>query len=191
MSLKTTNTMRAFLLLTLTCISFLFVGCKKEDIPSEYANIFNGKDKRAMAPVDLSSKDDFGDFFHSGDFSTLANAVLREYYSDAQVGHAVVLNDARYLKGIEKNGVVYHWPDINFNRYSLLIGEVAANGVLLQEQRIIVSDGAVILYLRFVKNSWTLSYTGESVCFGALYEKVPDGPVEIIKWIDQSEEVNR
>lgn len=144
-----------------------------------------------MAPVDLSSKDDFGVFFHSGDFSTLANAVLREYYSDAQVGHAVVLNDARYLKGIEKNGVVYHWPDINFNRYSLLIGEVAANGVLLQEQRIIVSDGAVILYLRFVKNSWTLSYTGESVCFGALYEKVPDGPVEIIKWIDQSEEVNR
>lgn len=196
MSLKTADTMRTYLLLTLACVSILFVGCKKEDIPSEYANIFNGKDKRAMAPVELCQGDEF---------YYLSRFFLDEFYSDnaddprwptTNGNFAVVVNDARLLKDYNtSNGQPFFWPEIDFNKYSLVVGRYWYVGGTFQrykDQRAVVSEGKTTIYLRFVKYIGGEPADVHPVSFGAVYDKLPvDGLVEVVEWVDPSEEVNR
>ena len=185
--------MRTYLLLTLACISFLFVGCKKEGISSEYANIFNGKDKRAMAPVDLCQGDEF---------YYLSRVFLDEFYSDhaddprwptTNGNFAVVVNDASLLKDYKApDGRIFRWPEIDLKKYSLVVGQFVYGGTFLRykEQRAVVSEGKTTIILRFVKYIGGEPTDVRKVRLGAVYEKLPvDGLVEVVIWIDPSEEI--
>ena len=188
--------MRTYLLLTLACVSILFVGCKKEGIPSEYANIFNGKDKRAKAPVFV---------FHDEDFYFLSQYFLEEFYADnaddprwstTNGSYAVVVNDARLLKYYNTSNVQpFFWTEIDFNKYSLVVGRYWYVGGTFQrykDQRAVVSEGKTTIYLRFVKYIGGEPADVHPVSFGAVYDKLPvDGLVEVVEWVDPSEEVNR
>ena len=202
--------MRTYLLLTLACVSILFVGCKNELGGSYgYEELFNGENTNALAPIETSSSGiDWEGFFHSLEFPSLGWTLLndlypnkaREFQGDARTDEdlAVIVNEASVLKYIDapNYGRVFRWPEIDFNKYSLVVGQywyVGGSFLSLRDQRVVVSEGKTTVYLRFVKKSDDYGESADikMLYFGAVYSKLPDGPVEIIKWIDQSEEVNR
>ena len=94
----------------------------------------------------------------------------------------VVINDQARLKNAEFRGSTYSWPEINFKKYSLVIGKITFpdSGSLLAGQRI--EKRAEALYFYPDIRSGGGSFTPEEHFIDTLYPKLPDLPVEIVRW---------
>ena len=179
--------------LALGFISLLFLsGCG-------YQSIFDGSDSGVLAPVDLSKElgDEYADFFRSDDFRICAQHVFYALREEGQIigqyaDYAVVLNDAYYLDDVHVDDVYtpgdYEWPDIDFNKYSLVLGWWAEGGTgwYLKDQRIKKTLlGKVTVYLHLCLVDGLYFHDNKKLLFGALYPKLPSGPAKVERWYDE------
>lgn len=167
----------------------LLLGCSKME------GIFDGSNKDALAPIvdDPSAaaiiKELQGLNFalYNSVVEEMGHSVKSEKGSDSQASFSFVLNDRTHLKDvILENGRVLHWPDIDFEKYSLVLGYYYAPypWVVSKRQRILVKNNNIELYVERSRSASGSSYqfgsTREYACY--LYPKLPNLPVEIIYW---------
>lgn len=174
------------LVLVLASAFVLLTGCNKND----FHTIFDGSDKDVVSPIDFNALGT-EDIFHSGDYSyVLALEVLKNLYGDKAADGsyggrpelAHVINDSSILLPIEAEGKLYKWPEIDFSKYSLVIGQYteAGGGYYLVEQRAKISREKTQIYLKRVCDGKMHPQSPISIAFVALYPKLPDGPAEVI-----------
>lgn len=175
------------LVLVLASAFVLLTGCNKND----FHTIFDGSDKDVVSPIDFNALGT-EDIFHSGDFSyILALEVLKNLYGDMAADGsyggggpelAHVINDSSILLPIEAEGKLYKWPEIDFSKYSLVIGQYTeiGDGFVIVEQRAKISREKTQIYLKRVQDGKMRPQSPISIPFVALYPKLPDGPAEVI-----------
>ncbi len=164
---------------------FLLVGCG-------YEGIFNGTDREIQVPVNLPVE--FGGFdntfFNTHEFSVLYSNTLWEIMTENNVDFnkdfAVVLNDSHYLQDVEEDGQIIKWPDIDFNKYSLVLGRcfLGSPQWYIKDQRAKAVFGKTKIYLHCVKSSGGFLGISQPVCIAAVYPKLPEGPAEIVRWME-------
>ncbi|MBQ9660766.1 MAG: hypothetical protein IJV37_05825 [Bacteroidales bacterium] len=175
--------MKTHLILATICLSGLLVGCQNQfetifgDLPGE----------GVLTPVEISGSGLPDETFTGESFQALAQSFLT---GSAPVleDYAVIVNDAQaFREAEEKTG--YQLPAIDFEKYSLVIGKWLSpmfQVLYLKSQRVVKEKGEVTLYLRIGDMKMLTTQPGGQVprYFGALYEKLPDGPVKVIRWDD-------
>ena len=182
--------MRGQWLITLLCIPFLFAGCGNSlgdtDESIKYEMLFNGTDARSLVPFYSSG---FEGYTPLGVQQVLMKRLFEENYPDLVNNCAIVLNDKQLLKDCQDDGIVCQWPEIDFDKYSLLVGSFTRLGgcdVLIKDQRVVVSDGKASVYLKmYYPSDGTDDAMKSTRYYCALYSKLPDGPAEVIRWIDE------
>ena len=162
-----------------------------------YESIFDGRDKDVLAPIDSSVLlgDGNVDFFLSEDFtSVLGPAVFKAFMDEDQIAdgvvdYAVVLNETHYLRDvITEDGREFTWPNIDFDRYSLVVGRWMDAGTTwyVKDHRAKKTlFGKVTVFLHFVKHDGGAYTFPHFVFWGALYPKLPSGPAEVVCWKDE------
>ncbi len=167
------------------CSLFLLAGCGFE-------GIFDGSDKEVFAPVNLPVESGSLDntFFHTQEFIALYSNTTREIMLENSIDpnkdFAIVLNDSHYLHDVEEDGHVIKWPDIDFNKYSLVLGRFFPNSPqwYIKDQRAKVVFGKTKIYLHFVKHGDGVLGITTPVRIAAIYPKLPEGPAEIVTWME-------
>ena len=176
------------LVLVLASAFVLLTGCNKDDFHA----IFDGSDKDVVSPIDFNALGT-EDIFHSGDFSyILAYEVLKNLYGEDKAANgqygegrpelAHVINNSSILLPIEAEGKLYKWPEIDFSKYSLVIGQYTeiGDGYVIVEQRAKISREKTQIYLKRVQDGKMRPQSPISIAFVALYPKLPDGSAEVI-----------
>lgn len=173
--------MKKFSLLCVLLLPVLFLtGCMHE-----FDSVFDGTDKAAIAPI--GARGEAGSVFLNHSLTvTLVSPLLAEYgLPHDGKDYAFILNDAGELKDVEIDGTVYRWPEIDFGKYSLVVGRywVVNSNESLVDQRIIKKIGSVELFLEIGIQEGTAGFTTPFYkFFAALYPKLPDDPVKIRRW---------
>ena len=96
------------------------------------------------------------------------------YYPDV----AMIVNQKSLLKEVEYYGNTFLWPEIDFDSYSLVIGQYYTNytGYMISKQYIIKGSSKYLLY--FDIEGGDLCATKNNY-FATLYPKLPDGKLEV------------
>lgn len=97
---------------------------------------------------------------------------------------AMIVNQKELLKDVESNGEVFLWPEIDFDKYSLVIGQffTSETGYSISRQYIKKGLSKRVLYIEIVKDSLFFCATANNY-FAVLYPKVPDGELEVKRLI--------
>lgn len=168
-----------------SCALFLFAGCGFE-------GIFDGNDKEVLAPVDLYVESGGSEMnvLYTEDFEMLKSVALKGIIEENHIESeefAFVLNDWHFPREIEAGGRVYRLPDIDFSKYSLVLGRCAPGYGMdwyIKDQRAKVVFGKTKLYLHFVRHgNGTVAHTSLRPIV-ALYPKLPTGLAEVNCWME-------
>lgn len=164
-------------------------------------SIFDGSDKLAMLPVEASVAlgSDNKDFFNSSAFIILGPEVLNNFIKengeiDVERNEnnkwgdiAIVINDSHLLgeyQGVD--GSIFEWPQIDFGKYSLVIGRYSApdTGCILSEHRAKKGLFRAEIFLHIIRGA---GFTVPMLhVWGALYPKLPSGPAKVTRWEDNT-----
>ena len=169
-------------LFVMICTALMMTGCS-----NEFEDIFNGNNKDAIAPIELSGKE--GESISGISYSLMRATMLDilDTLTDPD-GRALVINSQEKLRAVvqEENAVV-GWPEINFDKYSLVLGCVFITPLnrVLDTQRMVIKRGVPKLYVKIKISDGAGSDTcvGASVYFVKLYPKVQfEAEMEINTW---------
>ena len=118
------------------------------------------------------------------------NGYIEDYYTGSKYFDdlAIVVNSNEPLTDVvvpsSMSGVEdrrYQWPEINFEKYSLVIGQFYTTfyhlGNVFTQHYIVKSSSKYILYVE-IGNLGGLAYSANNF-FAALYPKLPDGQLEV------------
>ena len=118
------------------------------------------------------------------------NGYIEDYYTGSKYFDdlAIVVNSNEPLTDVvvpsSMSGVEdrrYQWPEINFEKYSLVIGQFYTTfyhlGNVFTQHYIVKSSSKYILYVE-IGNLGGLAYSANNF-FAALYPKLPDGELEV------------
>ena len=181
------------------CIAILLAGCSNtlddsfngdfEDVfRKEYTNVFDPIDPFAGYDAEIPSlrhiDSRFIDYVNSRVSSVLNESGgimpgdLATQYKEV---YATIINDNRFLQSSS-------WPDIDFNRYTLIIGWFVApgSGYYINRQRLQIKKDESILYLQ-INEDHTPGYDSHTCaltafCFAALYPKF-EGHIKVVsRW---------
>lgn len=97
----------------------------------------------------------------------------------------LVINRKDDLQDVTNRGKTYSWPEINFNRYSLIVGRIGMpeTTYYLAKQKIAKESDHLVFYYELGKISGVASTISNRMClFATLYHKLPDYPVEMVRW---------
>lgn len=164
----------------------MLAGCS-----NEFEDVFNSDNKDAILPVETLDAD--------SDLAVLRNdyprmkALVISIIGEAsmssapsQTTRATIINHSSELKAIvSPNGDEWQWPDIDFEKYSLLVGcyEVVHSNIFAANQRILQKKDGLVLYLELRPREDVVGYTfGDIKYFATLFPKLPDLPVEVRRW---------
>lgn len=173
-------------LIGLIATAFLLSSCGME-------SIFNGDDKESLSPIEASIAlgSEYENFFISNAFDHLGPSVLSDFIKENNINlevgdYAVVINDSHLLKDyMIKDGPTYKWPDIDFSKYSLVIGRWSDPGTpwYVKEQRVKTDlFGNPVIYLHFVKHGGMSPAMPRLIYFGSIYPKLQSGPAKVVRW---------
>ena len=114
----------------------------------------------------------------------LVQQVLTENNFKDWKDSALVVNQKELLKEVEGyNGVIYQWPEIDFDHYSLVLGKYHTphmGNYLIARQYIIKGLSKNVLYLAIQTIPDRIYFcTPYNNHFAALYPKLPDGGLEV------------
>ena len=155
--------------------------------------IFNSDDANILAPV--SDENGvilvFDDKDCNGGFQLLTHMVLdkmgltskmKSWDKDGLDAVAAVINDQSLLENYVNGDNVYLWPEIDFEKYSLVIGcyYATSGGQQVHNQRLIPKKESLQLYLEIKDLGGTADI--RTRFFGALFPRVPDLPVDAHLW---------
>ena len=163
---------RSFNFILVSCMTLLLTGCY-----GDWDYVFNSSDKNIYAPLDINDGENVNlmQYPHIDNLviSTLAaNGLILGFSSDDLIDGAMIINDRSQLKDYVDEDHNYVWPEIDFNKYSLVIGGVflAHSGFEL-EQRIVKKGNVPELYVRLVELNYGLQYISTRY-FASLYPKI-------------------
>ena len=118
------------------------------------------------------------------------NGYIEDYYTGSKYFDdlAIVVNSNEPLTDVvvpsSMSGVEdrrYQWPEINFEKYSLVIGQFYTTFLhlsnVITQHYIVKSSSKYILYVE-IGNLGGLAYSANNF-FAALYPKLPDGQLEV------------
>lgn len=90
-----------------------------------------------------------------------------------------IIDSIDEFKDVSPKGVAL--PQIDFNRYSLVIGQVVLNhgGYLFERQSIDIQSDKVTLFVRYKELSGFYTTAFENFYFWGLYDKIPDLPFKL------------
>ena len=151
---------------------------------TKFESIFDGSDRNSMAPISEAALIDSGvpaDYFNSSEFNVLAEAFLAENAPNNHEDFAFVVNDVRHLPQIEG----YSWPDIDFSRYSLVIGQRYRiwDALYLKDLRIVGKK--IYLHICRIPGAMvTMDAVVVHYPFGAVFSKLPSESLEVVRWND-------
>ncbi|MCR5072022.1 MAG: hypothetical protein K6A62_08865 [Bacteroidales bacterium] len=93
-----------------------------------------------------------------------------------------VINDKSQLGDVIFRGKTYSWPEVDLRRRSLVIGMITVpdGGGYIAGQRIEKKDNKLLLYPDIRSVGGTMM--PERRFFATFYPKLPDLPVEIVRW---------
>jgi len=196
--------MKKIFCLSFIALLFLLTACSKD-----LGWIFKDNAPGVVAPVE-ETPDGFSDsFFQEVDFQRLATPIVEELFVPfnelgfydwyrAKEG-AIVINDNAMLQDVVVGYITYKWPEIDFDKYSLVIGLVFnpdidySRAYVLKQQRAVVANGEVKIYYRFIEVTGDYAVNAEAPrprIAGALFPKLPDGIAEVVAWKDTSETID-
>lgn len=194
--------MKKTILLVLVLITSFFTGCNKD-----LSWLFSDNAPGVVSSVDVLPEGFSNDFFHSNEFKVLARPVLTEVF-DLPEGNwyrveegAIVINDPAMLQDVYSMAmdVTYKWPEIDFEKYSLVLGLVFnpngdySRAYLLKQQRAVAGIGGVKIYYSFIEVTGDYGVVAEAptpMIVGALFPKLPDGIAKVVTWLDPSETID-
>ena len=173
--------MKKIMILSLAILlTGLLSGCS-----SEFDRFISGLDGDVIAPVSSGSIS-----ANTEGIDVLAGSLLREM---VDAGHendtgylspdaVLVINDPARLKDVTYKGNTYSWPDINLQKYSLVIGRLTVpdGGSYIAKHRIKKQNTKLLFYPEIRSNGGTAR--PERRIIATLYPKLPDLPVEIVRW---------
>lgn len=169
--------MKRFLLLLLAVV--LLSSC------SDFDRFLSGLDGEVVAPVASGSIIE-----NAEGIDILAGCLLIEIVDAGHENDAnylrpeavLVINDPAQLKDVTYKGVTYSWPDINLQKYSLVIGRIGVpdGGSYIAKHRIEKKNTKLLFYAEIRSNGGTAR--PERRIIATLYPKLPDLPVEIVRW---------
>ena len=120
----------------------------------------------------------------------IENGYIEDYYTGSKYFDdlAIVVNSNELLTDVvvpsSMSGVEdrrYQWPEIDFEKYSLVIGQFYTTfyhlGNVFTQHYIVKSSSKYILYVE-IGNLGGLAYSANNF-FAALYPKLPDGQLEV------------
>jgi len=170
----------------MACAAFMFAGCS-----NEFEDVFNGNNKEALSPIESSET---GGVLLSGINSFLLRKTLLEISQDILGTPSItdtiayIINDQERLSTVvtrREDNTVVEWPEIDFDKYSLVIGSVdLARNKVLDSQRLMIKNKAPVLYvkIKIIKEEYDPCDTVEWL-FAKLYPKVPfDGAITMKTW---------
>lgn len=151
-------------------LSGILVSCSVADIP----------DDGVISPV--SAPDNVSDFFeeHLPDHSQfLSRADFK--FSDREFSETecFLINSMSEFKAVAADGLEV--PDIDFRKYSLIIGQCVLGdpGYALLEQTVSLQDDEMVLKLEYIKVDGFVPCVITNFYFWGLYPKLPDLPLEV------------
>jgi len=182
--------MRFKIILSFLWISLLLTGCSKD-----FDDIFEGRHKNVFEPIDLFVSDINSrpsDQFYVDYINTLVSSVLSvseetvPHLADVHEAFATVINDNHLLKdAVALSGRAYSWPEIDFSKYSLVLGWYVGggSGFYIEKQRIQLRRKKATLYLE-IKRDRTHAYTHAitGYFFAALYPKFEGSVTVLTNW---------
>ena len=184
-----------FFVLSFVC---LLAGCSKVGLEKDdVAGIFDGSDKDAMIPVSVSAGSAGSGGVEIKRFSVedflvldvLSKSGVQQVDQACRNGAALV-NDASLLTEVSFDGTPYNWPELDLEKYSLLVCSYACaqTNLYVYDQRLVSREGQLSLYLEIRELEGTGGFTVPTTkFFAALYPKLPDGQVEVHNWRNKSE----
>lgn len=181
-------------LFVMICTALIITGCS-----NDYEDIFNGNNKDVIAPIEMDGEDAvaWANMESHGWLQELVPAALVELgiilsdnpslptESFKKDDYAAIVNDSQSLKDVVGlNGVEFSWPDIDFKKYSLVLGWFIApgSGFRVANQRLQTKKEKNVLYLEI--KPYTEIHTAALTVeyFAAIYPKQEGNIVEISRW---------
>ncbi|MBQ7073373.1 MAG: hypothetical protein IJM89_08440 [Bacteroidales bacterium] len=110
----------------------------------------------------------------------LLKTVLAENGAERYKDFAMVVNQKELLPEPELSSS-FKWPEIDFNRYSLVIGKYVTpdTGYGITRQYIIKSGSQTVLYIDLKRRNGIIYDMVIDNYFAFLYPKLPDGKLEV------------
>ena len=166
--------MKTWVFPTLLCLSIIFAGCQHG-----FDEIFQDDSAEGLYIPLTSMEGGIPDnVLNSLDFQSLVASYFFEHGPKEVAESAFVIN----------NPSDFPWPGIDFDKYSLVIvrwGRDFGHVTYLKDQRI-KSDKGLKLYLHLCAIDGALQEQSGIGCHycGALYPKLPNEPIAVVRWND-------
>lgn len=155
-------------------LSSILSGCSKFDM------FIRGLDGEIVAPSSRGGLPESEELwalitgYFYADHENDSNFLLRD--------SVAVINDKAQLGDVTFRGKTYSWPEVDLRRRSLVIGLISVpdGGGYLAGQRIEKKDNKLLFYPDIRSVGGTMM--PERRFFATFYPKLPDLPVEIVRW---------
>lgn len=163
-------------------ILFLFVsllmlsGCSMSDI-------FSGSMPGVISPIsddgsEVIFSSSLGEYSH---YSGLISRLVNVYSDSDSLASAMVINSPAQLNSYTFEGKEYTWPEIDFKKYSLVVGawQFHSTGFMFGRFRAMEEKNSTKLYIEIIRPE-VLLCSPVIGYFAILFPKLSDNPVEII-----------
>ena len=139
----------------------------------------------AINPIGVQalSEDNSGKVLEAPGIELLVQQVLVDNGVEAGKDYAMVVNQKQQLKEVKWGDDIYQWPEIDLDRYSLVVGQFYTRntGYVIARQYIVKGMSKNVLYLEIqnVSEDGLVFCAPKDNLFAALYPKLPDGGLDI------------
>lgn len=138
----------------------------------------------AIEPIGVQdlSEDNSGKVLEAPGIELLVQQIMIDNGVGSGKDYAMVVNQKQQLKGVKWGDDIYQWPEIDLDRYSLVVGQFYTRniGYGIARQYIVKGLFKNMLYLDIqnVQGGFVFCAPTDNF-FAALYPKLPDGGLEI------------
>lgn len=163
---------------------------------NKYESIFKSYSRSYLEPLDKSTVlgKEYDELKAIGAVATMEhvlwNDILAETYGEnvPDGEHGFVINDSHLLRDYTApDGTTFKWPKIDFNKYSLVLGEWFDGGdfhFLKEHKAKVDKDGHVEIFLHIMRHDGAAPGWARMDRWVAIYPKLPSGPAKVTRWDD-------
>lgn len=139
----------------------------------------------AIEPIGVQdlSEDNSGKVLEAPGIELLVQQIMIDNGVGSGKDYAMVVNQKQQLKGVKWGDDIYQWPEIDLDRYSLVVGQFYTRntGYVIARQYIVKGMSKNVLYLEIqnVSEDGLVFCAPKDNLFAALYPKLPEGGLDI------------
>lgn len=138
----------------------------------------------AIEPIGVQdlSEDNSGKVLEAPGIELLVQQIMIDNGVGSGKDYAMVVNQKQQLKGVKWGDDIYQWPEIDLDRYSLVVGQFYTRNIGYGIARQYIVKGLfknmLFLDIQNVQGGFVFCAPTDNF-FAALYPKLPDGGLEI------------